>query len=57
MIRRSWQSFHQRRLNIGCWNMRTLVEAKGSIESRVVRLSSRGLTVDRKATLMVQGLG
>ena len=47
---------HRRRLNIGCWNMRTLVQSEGSIETRVVRPSSTGVTVDRKTTLMVQEL-
>ena len=36
--------------------MRTLVEAEGSIATSVVRPGSRGVTVDRKATLMVQEL-
>ena len=44
------------RLSIGCWNMRTLVEAEGNIETSVVRPSARGVAVDRKATLMVQEL-
>ena len=44
------------RLDIGCWNMCTLVEAEGSIATSVSRPSSRGVTVDRNATLMVQEL-
>ena len=44
------------RLNIGCWNMRTLVEAEGSIAASLSRPRSRGVVVDRKATLMVQEL-
>ena len=36
--------------------MRTLVEAEGSIATSVVRPGSRGVAVDRKATLMVQEL-
>ena len=44
------------KISIGCWNMRTLVEAEGSIETSVVRSSTRGVAVDRKATLMVQEL-
>ena len=49
---------HQRRsrLNVGCWNMRTLVEAEGNIATSLARPGSRGMTVDRKATLMVQEL-
>ena len=39
---------------VGCWNMRTLVEAEGPIETSVVRPGGRGVTVDRKATLMVR---
>ena len=53
---RHGHSRHGQRLHIGCWNMRTLVEAEGSIATSVVRPSSRGVTVDRKATLMVQEL-
>ena len=34
--------------------MRTLVEAEGPIETSVVRPGGRGVTVDRKATLMVR---
>ena len=41
-------------LNIGCWNMRTLVETEGSIAASLSRPGSRGVVVDRKATLMVQ---
>ena len=33
--------------------MRTLVEAEGAIETSVVRLSGRGVTIDRKVALMV----
>ena len=46
---------HQRRsrLNVGCWNMRTLVEAEGNIATSLARPGSRGVTVDCKATLMV----
>lgn len=36
--------------------MWTLVEAEGSIATSVARPSSRGVTVDRKAMLMVQEL-
>ena len=44
------------RLNIVCWNMRTLVEAEGSITTSLSRPGSRGVAVDRKAILMVQEL-
>ena len=37
----------------GCWNMQTLVESEGPIETSVARPSGRGVTVDR---LMVQEL-
>ena len=40
-------------LSVGCWKMRTLVEAGGRVETSVVRPMGRGVTVDRKATLMV----
>ena len=53
---RHGHSRHGQRLHIGCWNMRTLVEEEGSIAMSVVRPSSRGVTVDHKATLMVQEL-
>ena len=43
-------------LSVGYWNMRTLVESEGPIEMCVARPSSRGVTVDRKASLMVQEL-
>ena len=36
---------------VRCWNMRTLVEAEGPIETSVVRPGGRGVTV---ATLMVR---
>ena len=39
---------------VGSWNMRTLVEAEGPIETSVARPGGRGVTVDRKATLMVR---
>ena len=44
------------RLNIGCWNMRTLVESEGSIATAISRKGGRGVTVDRKVSLMVQEL-
>ena len=44
------------RISFGCWNMRTLVEADGSIETAVTRKSNRGVAVDRKASLMVMEL-
>ena len=46
----------QCQLSVGCWNMRTLVESEGPIETSVARPNSRGVTVDRKASLMVQEL-
>ena len=42
-----------KRLNVGCWNMRTLVESDGSIATGVSRQGGRGVTVDRKAMLLV----
>lgn len=36
------------KFNVGCWNMRTLVEAEGNIASSVGRPGSRGVPVDRK---------
>ena len=45
-----------RRLNVGCWNMRTLVESDGSIATGVARRGGRGVAIDRKASLMVQEL-
>ena len=49
---------HQRRsgLNLGCWSMRTLVEAEGHVATSLARPGSRGVKVDRRATLMVQEL-
>ena len=49
---------HQRRtsLNVGCWNMRTLVESEGSIATSLARPGSRSVSVDRKAMFMVQEL-
>ena len=44
------------RLHIVCWNMQTLVEVEDSTAMSVARPSSRGATVDFKATLMVQEL-
>ena len=44
------------KLNFGCWNMRTLVESDGSIETAVTRKSGRGVAVDRKVSLMVMEL-
>ena len=46
-------SRRRHRLNIGCWNMRTLVEAEGSIATSVARPGNRGVPVDRKASLMI----
>ena len=46
----------QYKLNIGCWNMRTLVEAEGSVAMGVARPGVRGVAVDRKAALMVHEL-
>ena len=46
----------KRQLSIGCWNMRTLVEAEGPIETSVSRPGGRGVAVDRKVTLMIQEL-
>ena len=45
-----------KRLNVGCWNMRTLVESDGSIATGLSRQGGRGVTVDRKAMLMVKQL-
>ena len=40
-------------LRVGCWNMRTLVESEGPIETSVARPGGRGVPVERKASLMV----
>ena len=40
-------------LNIGCWNMRSLVEAEGSVATASVR---GGVQVDRKINLLVDEL-
>ena len=45
-----------RRLNVGCWNVRTLVESDSSIATGVARRVGRGVAIDRKASLMVQEL-
>ena len=45
-----------RKVSIGCWNMRTLVEADGSIATGVSRRGGRGVTVDKKSVFMVQQL-
>ena len=45
-----------REISVGCWNMRTLVEAEGRVETSVVRKSGRSVVVDRKAALMVHEL-
>ena len=50
-------SMHNRlNLQIECWNMRTLVEAEGSIETSLTGPGSRRVTVDQKASLMVREL-
>ena len=56
LSRMAYQHQRRSRLNIGCWNMRTLVEAEGNIATSLARPGSRGVTVGRKATLMVQEL-
>ena len=47
-------SRRRHRLNIGCWNMRTLVEAEGSIATSVARPGARGVPVDKKASFMIR---
>ena len=42
-------------LSVGYWNMRTLY-IEGRVETSVVRPMGRGVTVDRKAALMVHEL-
>ena len=49
-------SKRQDRLNIGCWNLRTLVETEGRLATSLARPGSRGVPVDRKATMMVHEL-
>ena len=49
-------SKHHREISVGCWNMQTLVEAEGRVETSVVRKSGRSVVVDRKAALMVHEL-
>ncbi len=43
-----------KKLNVGCWNMRSLVESDGSIATGVSRQGGRGVAVDKKSRLMVQ---
>ena len=47
------EQWRQRQFSVGCWNMQTLVEAEGPIETSVARPSRRGVAVDRKVSLMV----
>ena len=47
---------HHCHLRIGCWNMRSLVEAEGPVETSVVRPSTRGVAVDRKVSFLVREL-
>ena len=47
---------NQCHFSVGCWNMRTLVESEGPIETSVARSGGRGVTVDRKVSLMVREL-
>ena len=50
------EQWRQRQFSVGCWNIRTLVEAKGPIETSVARPSRRGVAVDRKVSLMEREL-
>ena len=43
------------RLNLACWNLRTLVQGEGSVDTAVSR-PDRGVAVDRKADSMVKEL-
>ena len=43
------------RLNVACWNLRSLVQAEGSVYTAVSR-PGRGVAVDRKVDLMVDEL-
>ena len=52
----NYHSKRHREISVGCWNMRTLVEAEGRVETSVVRKSGRSVVVDRKAALMVHEL-
>ena len=47
---------HHGHLRIGCWNMRSLVEAEGPVETSAVRPSTRGVAVDRKVSFLVREL-
>ena len=38
-----------KKLNVGCWNMRSLVESDGSIATSVSRQGGRGVAVDKKS--------
>ncbi len=42
-----------RRISFGCWNMRTLVEEKGPIATALAKRTSRSVTIDKKASFMV----
>ena len=46
----------QCQVSVGCWNMQTLVESEGPIETNVATPRGRGVTVDRKVSLIVQEL-
>ena len=43
-----------KRVQFGCWNMRTLVESDGTIATAVARKGSRDVAMNRKASFMVQ---
>ena len=42
------EQWRQRQFSVGCWNMRTLVEAEGPIETSVARPNRRGVAVDER---------
>ena len=44
------------KLSVGSWNMRTLMKSEGPIETSFARPGGRGVTVDRKASLMINKL-
>ena len=50
------QRMKKKRLTVACWNMRSLVQNEGSIETATTRPGARGVAVNRKADLMVQEL-
>ena len=45
-----YNNHRQSHLNVGCWNVRSLVEAEGPVTTALTR---RGVSVDRKINFLV----